>query len=102
MFGTEHHRRETKALDFLPQVGNCYDQFRIGVLDLFGELRDGVERVCGGDDCASGENAEEANREVDGIGGEDENDVVFLDAQMEESMGDLDDGGFELREGESF
>lgn len=69
---------------------------------MFGEFGDCVERVRSGRDRAYGNYAEEANREVDGIGGEDENDVVFLDTQMEKTMGNLGNGGFELREGEDF
>ena len=39
---------------------------------------------------------------MDGVGGEDEDDVVFGEAVAEEGVGELGDGGFEVVEGEGF
>jgi len=39
---------------------------------------DGVNGVGGGDDGSDGSDGEEADGEVDGVGSEEEDDVVFL------------------------
>lgn len=75
------------------------DELGVGVFDLLGELCGGVERVRGGENGADGGDGEETEREVVGVGGEDQDDVVLADAEAEEAVGESGDGGFELGEG---
>lgn len=73
---------------------------RRGVLHLLRQLRGGVSRVDGGGDGADSKNPEETDWELDRIGGENEDDVVLLDAEKEQAMGELGNYGFELGESE--
>lgn len=78
---------------------NGDDQFRFRIGDLVGEFLDGVNGISGGDDGANGGNGEEGNREEDGVGGEDENDVVFGDVVgVVEGVGEIGDFLFEVGE----
>ena len=66
---------------FFPELWNGYNQFGIGIFDLFLELGDGVKGISGGGDGADGYNAEETDGVMDGVGSDDQNDVVFLYTQ---------------------
>lgn len=68
---------------------------------MFGEFRDGVNRVDGGDDGTDGCGGKEAYGEVDVVGHEEEDDIIFVDAEVEETVSELGDLGFDLckREG---
>ncbi|RDX99522.1 hypothetical protein CR513_17414, partial [Mucuna pruriens] len=80
--------------------GDGDDELGVGIVDLLGEFRDGVRGIGSGDDGADCGGGEEAYREVDGVGREQENDVVFGYAEVEETAGKPGDLRFELGEGE--
>lgn len=61
----------------------------------------GVEWVDGGGDCAKGEDGEEGDGEAEGVGGEEEDNVVLFDAEAAEAGGGGGDEGLEVREGEA-
>ena len=56
------------------------NEFRVGVFDLLGKLRNGVKRISCGGDCSESDDGEEANGEADRVGSKNENDVIFGDA----------------------
>lgn len=68
---------------------------------MFGELSDGGNWVGGAGYGAGGDDGEETDGELERVGSEDQNYVFFFNTQMEKSMGEFDDEGFELRERES-
>ncbi|KAL8553582.1 hypothetical protein ACS0TY_002045 [Phlomoides rotata] len=55
-------------------------QLRIG--DLFSDLAESVEGIGGGDDGAEGHDGETHNGEVERVGGKEEDDVAFADAEV--------------------
>lgn len=52
--------------------------------ELVGEFGEGVERVGSGGNCANGGDGEEGDREEGGVLGEDEDDIIFGDVEVEE------------------
>lgn len=62
------------------EVGGDEDEGGVGVLDLEGELGAGVEGVGGGKDGAEGEDGEGEGGEVEGVWGEEEDDVTVVEA----------------------
>lgn len=95
----QNDSREIEIFHFVPQLRDGYDQLGTGIFDLFGELMDRVDGVGGGGDGADGHDTKEAERELDGIRCEDEDDVVLADAKAEQTMGDFHDRRLELGEG---
>lgn len=81
--------------------GGCEGDDGFGIGDLLGDFAGGVEGVGGGDDGAEGHDGEAHNGEVDGVGGEEEDDVALPDGGVEgERGGDGVHGSPELLVGE--
>lgn len=99
--GAEDDSRKCEWADLGPQFGDGENEASTGVEGLLGELRGGVHGVNGGGDGSEGYDAEKADGEVDGVGGEDEDDVTLLDAEAGKASGYLGYGGLELVEGHS-
>jgi len=87
--GVEEHRGEVEVLELVPEFGDSDDKFGIGVFGLFGDLSGGVGGVDGSDDGADGGDSEETDDVADIVGGEEEDDVVFGNAEAEEAVGDF-------------
>lgn len=67
---------------------------------MSGEFCDGIIGVGGGEDGTNGGGSEEAYGEVDAVRCNEEDDLIFVDAEVEETVGELGDLGFELSKGE--
>lgn len=53
---------------------------------MLGDFTDGVDGIGGGDDGANGGDGEEAERVENGVGRENEYDVVFGDSEVFKAM----------------
>nr|GLL31115.1 hypothetical protein CR513_17414 [Ipomoea trifida] len=96
-FLTQNQNRQVEAFDFFQQLGNGDDELRATILDLFGKLWNCIHWIHGRGNGTGGDGAQEAEWEVDGVGGEDKNDIVFPNTQlMLQAMSDFRDLGFQL------
>jgi len=84
--GMKEHSGEVEVLELVPEFGDSDDKFGIGVFGLFGDLGGGVGGIDGSDDGAEGGDSEEADDVADIVGGKEEDDVVFGDAETEEAV----------------
>nr|GMD19013.1 Os03g0152500 [Ipomoea batatas] len=96
-FLTQNQNRQVEAFDFFQQLGNGDDELRATILDLFGKLWNCIHWIHGRGNGTGGDGAQEAEWEVDGVGGENKNDIVFPNTQlMLQAMSDFRDLGFQL------
>nr|GLL31116.1 hypothetical protein CR513_17414 [Ipomoea trifida] len=96
-FLTQNQNRQVEAFDFAEQLGNGDDELWATIVDLFGKLWNCIHWIHGRGNGSGGDGAEETEREVDGVWGEDKNDVVFPNTQlMLQAMSDFGDLGFQL------
>nr|GMD15928.1 hypothetical protein CR513_17414 [Ipomoea batatas] len=94
-----NQNRQIEAFDFVEQLGNGDDELRATILDLFGKLWNCIHWIHGRGNGTGGDGAQEAEREVDGVWGEDKNDIVFPNTQlMLQAMSDFGDLRFQLGE----
>lgn len=70
--------------DFRKELWNSESKNRFGISDLFSDFTRCIEGIGGGDDSAEGHDGEADNREVDGVGREEEDDVTFTDTHVGE------------------
>lgn len=98
----EEDDRKFEILDLRQQFLDGDDNLRRGILQLLGELPDGVLRVDGGGDGADSEDSEEANRVLDRVRGVNENNIILPHAELQQAMGESRDHRFELGEDEGF
>nr|GMD17623.1 hypothetical protein CR513_17414 [Ipomoea batatas] len=94
-----NQNRQVEAFDFFQQLGNGDDELWATILDLFGKLWNCIHWIHGRGNGTGGDGAQEAEWEVDGVGGEDKNDIVFPNTQlMLQAMSDFRGLGFQLGE----
>lgn len=90
---------DTGIRKFGSQIGSREDERWLAVGDLSGDLTGGVKRIRGGDDGADRHDGETDDGDVDGIRGEDEDDVAspYSDVVVE-TVSDTIDGSPEIGE----
>ena len=75
MFGAKNDGEEAKEGNIGPKHKDGDDALRIGVINLLGDLINGIEGVDSGSDGVQEEDSEEANGEMEGVEGEDKGDA---------------------------
>lgn len=70
--------------DFGKELLSSESKNRFGISNLFSNFTRCIERIGGGDDSAEGHDGETDNREIDGVGREEKDDVTFTDTHVGE------------------
>lgn len=78
-----------EVFELVPLFGDGDEEFGIGVFGLLGDFRGGVGGVDGGDDSAECGDGEEGDEVADVVRREEEDDVVFGDAEAQERVGEF-------------
>lgn len=84
------------------EFGDSDDDLCMGVSGLFEDIIGGVEGVCTSGDGTQGDNGEKCNREVDGVGGHYEDNIMLSNAQKGEGTRGASYMASELQKGERF